>query len=53
MWRKNRNPTNHVTCGTDNDIGNGIDLNRNFDFVWGSKFSKSKYVYMPFFLLKL
>ncbi|XP_028167851.1 zinc carboxypeptidase-like [Ostrinia furnacalis] len=34
MWRKNRNPANHVQCGTDDDIGNGIDLNRNFDFVW-------------------
>ncbi|XP_026333303.1 zinc carboxypeptidase-like [Hyposmocoma kahamanoa] len=34
MWRKNRNPTNYVNCSADSDIGNGIDLNRNFDFFW-------------------
>ncbi|XP_030028978.2 zinc carboxypeptidase-like [Manduca sexta] len=35
MWRKNRNPANRVECTEDdNDLGNGIDLNRNFDYVW-------------------
>nr|UPI76679.1 M14 metal carboxypeptidase 2 [Antheraea yamamai] len=35
MWRKNRNPANHVVCNSgDTDLGNGIDLNRNFDFLW-------------------
>ncbi|XP_053613736.1 zinc carboxypeptidase-like [Plodia interpunctella] len=36
MWRKNRNPTNYVSTCANADIGNGIDLNRNFDFVWMS-----------------
>ncbi|KAJ0173496.1 hypothetical protein K1T71_010645 [Dendrolimus kikuchii] len=35
MWRKNRNPANYIVCDNgDTDIGNGIDLNRNFDFLW-------------------
>ncbi|XP_047994434.1 uncharacterized protein LOC125232718 [Leguminivora glycinivorella] len=34
MWRKNRNRANHVMCGTNADAGNGIDLNRNFNFQW-------------------
>ncbi|XP_028031427.1 zinc carboxypeptidase-like [Bombyx mandarina] len=35
MWRKNRNPVNYVPCSTGNlDLGNGIDLNRNFNFLW-------------------
>nr|USU81833.1 M14 metal carboxypeptidase 2 [Antheraea pernyi] len=35
MWRKNRNPANYVVCNSgDTDLGNGIDLNRNFDFLW-------------------
>ncbi|XP_063539379.1 uncharacterized protein LOC134748516 [Cydia strobilella] len=34
MWRKNRNTANHVMCGTNADAGNGIDLNRNFNFQW-------------------
>uniref|UniRef100_A0A1E1VZW2 Zinc carboxypeptidase A 1 n=1 Tax=Pectinophora gossypiella TaxID=13191 RepID=A0A1E1VZW2_PECGO len=34
MWRKNRNPANFVSCSSNNDLGNGIDLNRNFDFLW-------------------
>lgn len=41
MWRKNRNPENagNGTCAgnTDDDMSVGIDLNRNFGFVWGSK----------------
>lgn len=40
MWRKNRNTVNHISCspwGMDDDLGNGIDLNRNFDFIWNSK----------------
>ncbi|CAG9789475.1 unnamed protein product [Diatraea saccharalis] len=36
MWRKNRNTANYVTCGNNIEIGNGIDLNRNFDFLWMS-----------------
>ncbi|XP_052756711.1 uncharacterized protein LOC113520958 [Galleria mellonella] len=36
MWRKNRNPDNYVPCTGNSDLGNGIDLNRNFDFVWMS-----------------
>ncbi|XP_073950183.1 zinc carboxypeptidase-like [Choristoneura fumiferana] len=36
MWRKNRNTANHVMCGTNADAGNGIDLNRNFNFLWMS-----------------
>lgn len=38
MWRKNRNPANFVNCSANNDLGNGIDLNRNFDFVWMCKY---------------
>ncbi|KAJ0173495.1 hypothetical protein K1T71_010644 [Dendrolimus kikuchii] len=37
MWRKNRNPLNHTSCGQwglSDDMSNGIDLNRNFGFVW-------------------
>ncbi|CAH2094783.1 unnamed protein product [Euphydryas editha] len=35
MWRKNRSRQNFTTCvgGTD-DLSNGVDLNRNFDFAW-------------------
>lgn len=40
MWRKNRNTANHVMCGTNADSGNGIDLNRNFNFLWMSKYKK-------------
>ncbi|KAM3960500.1 uncharacterized protein ACR2FA_005409 [Aphomia sociella] len=36
MWRKNRNPANFVACSPNEDLGNGIDLNRNFNFVWMS-----------------
>ncbi|XP_075983179.1 uncharacterized protein LOC142981269 [Anticarsia gemmatalis] len=37
MWRKNRNPTHFTNCsewGVPDDISNGIDLNRNFGFLW-------------------
>ncbi|CAH0594395.1 unnamed protein product [Chrysodeixis includens] len=35
MWRKNRNRENYKSCGSSNaDLSNGIDLNRNFGFVW-------------------
>ncbi|GBP80206.1 Zinc carboxypeptidase A 1 [Eumeta japonica] len=34
MWRKNRNPVNFTTCSNRDDLSNGIDLNRNFDFRW-------------------
>ncbi|XP_026333349.1 zinc carboxypeptidase-like [Hyposmocoma kahamanoa] len=36
MWRKNRNTMYNTTCpGTTNDdMSNGVDLNRNFGFKW-------------------
>ncbi|XP_035449805.2 zinc carboxypeptidase-like isoform X2 [Spodoptera frugiperda] len=35
MWRKNRSKDNFQTCtSVADDISNGIDLNRNFDFMW-------------------
>ncbi|CAK1550138.1 unnamed protein product [Leptosia nina] len=37
MWRKNRNTLNFTSCatsGVDDDMSNGVDLNRNFDFAW-------------------
>ncbi|KAI5642821.1 zinc carboxypeptidase domain-containing protein [Phthorimaea operculella] len=37
MWRKNRSPASYTTCGQggqDNDLSNGVDLNRNFGFRW-------------------
>ncbi|CAH2044946.1 unnamed protein product, partial [Iphiclides podalirius] len=35
MWRKNRNEAHYVNCtSVDNDLSNGIDLNRNFNFLW-------------------
>ncbi|XP_072929534.1 uncharacterized protein [Epargyreus clarus] len=37
MWRKNRNPANFASCSgwnLDDDMSNGIDLNRNFGFLW-------------------
>ncbi|XP_052744053.1 uncharacterized protein LOC112054321 [Bicyclus anynana] len=37
MWRKNRNPTNFTSCASSNvrdDLSNGVDLNRNFGFLW-------------------
>ncbi|CAH4038112.1 unnamed protein product [Pieris brassicae] len=36
MWRKNRNTLYSTDCGTDDDLSNGIDLNRNFDYVWNT-----------------
>ncbi|XP_028031436.1 zinc carboxypeptidase-like [Bombyx mandarina] len=37
MWRKNRSPESFGTCeGADDDMSHGVDLNRNFDFVWMS-----------------
>lgn len=40
LWRKNRNPANYIVCNNGNtDLGNGIDLNRNFNFLWMSKFT--------------
>uniref|UniRef100_A0A2A4J379 Zinc carboxypeptidase A 1 n=1 Tax=Heliothis virescens TaxID=7102 RepID=A0A2A4J379_HELVI len=39
MWRKNRSTYNHTSCamyGLSDDISNGIDLNRNFGFLWMS-----------------
>nr|UQB56059.1 M14 metal carboxypeptidase 1 [Antheraea pernyi] len=39
MWRKNRSPNNTISCassGVDDDMSHGVDLNRNFDFVWMS-----------------
>ncbi|PZC75271.1 hypothetical protein B5X24_HaOG206503 [Helicoverpa armigera] len=39
MWRKNRSRFNHTSCaiyGLSDDISNGIDLNRNFGYVWMS-----------------
>lgn len=39
MWRKNRNTVNYVNCtNVANDLSNGIDLNRNFNFLWMSKY---------------
>jgi hypothetical protein len=34
MWRKNVNPGNNNKCSGD---AYGVDINRNFDFVWGDK----------------
>ncbi|XP_045486057.1 zinc carboxypeptidase A 1 [Pieris rapae] len=42
MWRKNRNTLYSTACGTDDDLSNGIDLNRNFDYVWNSKYDVTK-----------
>jgi len=36
-WRKNMNPTG----GCNNDGFYGVDLNRNFDFLWGDEFGAS------------
>ncbi|XP_050664226.1 zinc carboxypeptidase-like [Leptidea sinapis] len=39
MWRKNRSTYNFQSCsafGLDDDMSNGIDLNRNFNFHWMS-----------------
>lgn len=40
MWRKNRESANHSPCsqwGVSDDLSNGIDLNRNFGYLWMSK----------------
>ncbi|CAG9789477.1 unnamed protein product [Diatraea saccharalis] len=37
MWRKNRNPAMKTSCAQWNlpdDMSVGVDLNRNFDFLW-------------------
>ncbi|XP_045502735.1 zinc carboxypeptidase-like [Colias croceus] len=34
MWRKNRNYLHSTNCSSDDDLSHGIDLNRNFDYVW-------------------
>nr|XP_034834187.1 zinc carboxypeptidase-like [Maniola hyperantus] len=36
MWRKNRNPANFTSCAgaVRDDLSNGVDLNRNFGFLW-------------------
>lgn len=36
MWRKTRNPTYATECppGVSDDSSNGVDLNRNFGFLW-------------------
>ncbi|KAL0868943.1 hypothetical protein ABMA27_007271 [Loxostege sticticalis] len=37
MWRKNRSPASFTSCAANNvsdDMSNGVDLNRNFDFEW-------------------
>ncbi|KAL0819451.1 hypothetical protein ABMA28_007556 [Loxostege sticticalis] len=39
MWRKNRNRANSTSCAQFNvpdDMSNGVDLNRNFDFLWNT-----------------
>ncbi|XP_041969305.1 uncharacterized protein LOC121726137 [Aricia agestis] len=39
MWRKNRGKTSSQSCahaGVEDDMSNGVDLNRNFDFHWMS-----------------
>ncbi|XP_045776148.1 zinc carboxypeptidase-like [Maniola jurtina] len=36
MWRKNRNLLYNPNCTGNWDLGNGIDLNRNFDFLWNT-----------------
>ncbi|XP_053613735.1 zinc carboxypeptidase-like [Plodia interpunctella] len=39
MWRKNRNVSYFTSCNTTgvlDDMSNGVDLNRNFDFVWNT-----------------
>lgn len=41
MWRKNRNTAHFTNCPGSNDLSNGIDLNRNFNFVWMSMFLPS------------
>lgn len=40
MWRKNRNRANFTSCahlGLNDDMSNGIDLNRNFGYLWMSE----------------
>ncbi|XP_047537148.1 zinc carboxypeptidase-like [Vanessa atalanta] len=37
MWRKNRSTQNFTSClttGVADDMSNGVDLNRNFDYSW-------------------
>ncbi|XP_046971378.1 zinc carboxypeptidase-like [Vanessa cardui] len=37
MWRKNRSTQSFTSClasGVSNDLSNGVDLNRNFDYAW-------------------
>ncbi|XP_026494162.2 uncharacterized protein LOC113399282 [Vanessa tameamea] len=37
MWRKNRNTANFTSCAQwnlDDDMSNGVDLNRNFGYLW-------------------
>ncbi|CAH0728592.1 unnamed protein product, partial [Brenthis ino] len=34
MWRKNRNTAHNTNCSLSNDRSNGIDLNRNFNYLW-------------------
>ncbi|XP_047994157.1 zinc carboxypeptidase-like isoform X2 [Leguminivora glycinivorella] len=39
MWRKNRSKVNSTSCAAidfEDDISNGVDLNRNFDFEWNT-----------------
>ncbi|CAB3249417.1 unnamed protein product [Arctia plantaginis] len=36
MWRKNRSQASHTNCSASNDMSNGVDLNRNFGFLWMS-----------------
>lgn len=50
MWRKNRNPANYVNCTSNPDLGNGIDLNRNFDYLWMSKYEQKKNILIVFLI---
>ncbi|XP_037963440.2 zinc carboxypeptidase [Plutella xylostella] len=36
LWRKNRNTNHYQNCSMNDDLSRGVDLNRNFDYVWMS-----------------
>ncbi|XP_063387059.1 zinc carboxypeptidase-like [Cydia fagiglandana] len=39
LWRKNRSRVNFTSCaasGVEDDLSNGVDLNRNFEFEWNT-----------------
>lgn len=46
MWRKNRNTDSFKNCtGIVDDMSNGVDLNRNFDFMWMCEYFNKTYMF--------